>query len=194
MAECSISQCTRRALKRKHKITSLRWLEVDCGCYCTITDADFRFLRKMNARRLQKLRGIRIHYAAITDKTGIMIADIIAKSSSIQECVITAGRITTATYSAIAKALHTNTSLSILRIIFTGAYTSDVDADFLRALNVNPRRPPNSRWAFVNDATDDYLRISNQIVVVKKERTELSRLSDAYSSYWRPSGPRRRRT
>lgn len=192
MAECSLSQCVRRRLKRKHRISALRWLEVDCDCYCTLTDSDFRFLRKMSAGRLKYLQGIHIYYTAITDKTVKIIADIIACHTSIKECVITAGRVTIESYRALAEALHSNTSLSMLRINCNAAYTPEVDAFFLEALNINPRRPVDSCWSFIDGKDDAYRRITSQMVVVKKESTELSRLSDAYSAYWQPSGSRRR--
>lgn len=191
MTSCLLPHCGRRRLQRQRYGASVEWIDVDCDCHCTLMDADFYFLRAMKFKRRQSIRGIYIHYADISDATGELIAQIVAQSSTIRECVITGGRITLSTYRAFAKALHTNTSLSMLRINLNDAYTPEVDALFLFALSVNSKRPSDSCWTFVDGKDDAYSNLSRQLVP-KCDSLELPRLIDAYSSYWQPTGSRRR--
>lgn len=150
----------------------------------------------MKPKRQQTIVGINIHYADITDRTGEAVAKIIENSSRIKECVITGGRITLATYKALTVALQKNTSLAVLRVNFNGAYEECLDREFVYALSVNFNRPADSCWSFIDGKDDAYRRIRtlyDEQFTVKTESRELPLLIDAYSSYWRPSGSRRRR-
>lgn len=196
MSYCPLPHCVRRELERQRRGASVEWIEVDVDCRCTVNDDDLSFLRRMTPKRQQTIVGICIHYADITDKTGEAVAKIIEHSSSIKECVITGGRLTVSTYKALTVALQKNTSLSVLRVNFNGAYEESLDREFVYALSVNFNRPTDSCWSFVDGKDDAYRRIKrmyDEQFTVKTESRELPRLIDAYSSYWQPSGSRRRR-
>jgi hypothetical protein len=151
----------------------------------------------MTLPRQHTIVGIHIYYADIGDEIGTAIARIIQNSPNIKECVITGGRISLTTYKALTVAMQTNTSLSLLLVNFNGNYEQGLDAEFAYALSVNPNRPLDSCWSFIDGKDDAYRRIREKCsgqVTVKQEPREFSMLFDAYSTYWQPSGPRRRRS
>lgn len=85
---------------------------------------------------------------ALTDESGVKLAQMVAKSSVIRKLGMNRNRFGEATYLAMAKALRVNTSLDQLAL--HGNLPVDVkrvEAAFGEALRANPDRPEDSWWS-----------------------------------------------
>lgn len=76
----------------------------------------------------------------LSDKIGLKIAELIAVSEDIEECIIPYNNFTGVTLAAIFQALWTNTSLRVLTIYHINfcTYSQSIDHQLVRAMWYNP--------------------------------------------------------
>lgn len=100
----------------------------------------------------------------LTDETGIKLAHFISISKSIVSVSMTCNQFSTATYLAIAMALHINTSLQFLDLTYNQPVDEiQIDLAFVNALMLNPNRHEKSQWyLFSCDEVADFVRLKKE--------------------------------
>jgi len=145
---------TRKALEQKEKWVAGKELESVSIFQCSraqVGDEELAFLGQLRNCDADKIKYLSI-WSNFTDRTAEQVAEIVKKSTCIEELYLLSDEITARSYVAIAKALETNTSLKKL-VIFnpkTPVELIDVDPLFVYALAVNSGRPLDSVWSFSN--------------------------------------------
>lgn len=161
---CFENQCVARHNHIRHKINEYRTGVVSSdlhvpGFFHVNHDLIEEFIDAALERRGEGLRLVTIH-AGLSDRIGIKIAHLVEVSDHLEILDVQHSNFSFKTISAIAEALHVNTSVRVLRLgcSNTCARTSLLDFLFAQALAINPNRPHDSQWVLtdISSPSNDY--------------------------------------
>lgn len=132
-----------------------------------VTDAKFAELADWLVAHPDVVTEVWLNNNELTDVSGVKLATFVSRSNTIRRLCINRNNLGEATYIAMAEALSVNTSLEALYLCDNEPVDEKrVDAAFIRALRVNPKRPSATQWHLYSMSlfgTPDYDRLKGAL-------------------------------